>query len=281
MERIVNDYYNFLKIDKKVKVNTFLSYENDIKGYLKHINDLSIPISKIPNYFESYINKLVKTGKSVATILRNIASLRNFFNYLINRKLIDYDPTIGHKFKRKTKNQELNQSLLSVSEVSSVISCPSIEGFQGYRDRAILEILYACGLKASELLHIKLKDINLAQNFIAIVDDSENRYVSLNETAVIAVENYIQIARSSLKNINSDILFLNMFGNPLSRQSLWKIVKAYGKKANIENDITPHIFKKSMINHLIENDANIDLLKKLLGHKHKSSTKSYIKYLKK
>jgi integrase/recombinase XerD len=280
MESVAADFYSFLENEKKMKANTVLSYKRDIKAYIEHINDFSTSISLIPNYFESYINMLKQDGKSESTISRNIASLRNFFKFLMSRQLICTDPTCGHKNTKISKNNILNENLLTITEINAIISAATGDNFKGYRDRAILETLYACGLKASELLNIRLSDMHLPDDYITIASDDKTRYTPLYKDAIIAINKYIKKARNKLKNIDNDFLFLNKDGKPLTRQSLWKILKAYGKKAKIDKEITPHLFRQSMAMHLIENGAEVNDLQNLLGHKHISLTKNYVKHFK-
>ena len=282
MENIATDFYNFLENEKKMKLNTILSYKRDIKAYFEHINDFSTSIGLLPDFFESYIEKLKETGKSPSTISRNIASLRNFFKFLLSKKLICNDPTCGHKCECKTEvtKEPANENLLTIAEINNIISSTPTNCFKGYRDRAILETLYASGLKASELLNIQMKDLHLSDGYITVESDGKTRYSPLYKDAITAINIYIKKGRNLLENVNNDFLYLNRDGKPLTRQSLWKLIKVYGKKANIDKEITPHLFRQSMAMHLIENGADLNDLQNLLGHKHISLTKDYVKHFK-
>ena len=179
-------------------------------------------------------------------------------------------------YEKKTAESE-DTEILSTDEIDRLIDSVKSESIKGYRDEAILETLYACGLKASELINLKISDISLSGGYIYI-DSAPKRYIPLYKGAIKAIKTYIAKGRKYLtSDKKNDILFLNKDGQPLTRQGLWKMLKAFGKKAKITKELTPHLIRKSMAMHLLENGADIYDVQAILGHKNINLTKSYLK----
>lgn len=279
--KILEEFFDFLRYVKKMKQNTFLSYRRDIGGFLEYCKEMgSTSVLKSVDFFESYMDKLRSCGKSSATLSRNIASLRNFFRFLKDSGYTDVNPTYGVKYEKKVKTQEKND-VLTTDEIDSLIRASKGTGFKALRDEAVIETLYACGLKVTELINLKLDDLFLDDGYIRITEDGAVRYVPIYKGAVKAVRNYIHNARVSVTaDKRNTFLFLNKNAQPLTRQGLWKILKTYGKKADIEKEITPHLIRRSMAVHLMENGAALFDVKEILGHKNISLTKDYVKKFK-
>jgi integrase/recombinase XerD len=283
LQNAVSGFYDFLSNEKKLKLNSLNSYKRDVEAfceYVKNINKSDITPEKMCGYFSSYMTRLKKAGRSPATLSRNIASLRGFFKFLYSRKLISADPTQNYRYEKKSGGSEYGD-LLTADEVDAVISATKTEDIKGYRDCAIVETLYACGLKVSELINIKISDLHLDNGYITISSDGETRYTPVYKGAKIAINAYLKKSRKYLiTDKKNGFLFLNRNGGPLTRQGLWKLLKSYGEKANIGKELTPHLFRRSMAVHLAESGVNLDVIKDLLGHKHISLTQDYVKNFK-
>lgn len=279
--KILEEFFDFLRYVRKMKQNTFLSYRRDIGGFLEYCKEMgSTSVLKSVDFFEGYMDKLRSCGKSAATLSRNIASLRSFFRFLKDNGYTEVNPTYGVKYEKKAKNRETSD-VLTTDEIDSLIRASKGTGFKALRDQAVIETLYACGLKASELINLKLDDLFLNDKYIRVTEDGEIRYVPMYKGAVKAVRNYIHNARTSVtSDKRNTFLFLNKNAHPLTRQGLWKILKAYGKKADIEKEITPQLIRRSMAVHLMENGARLYDIKEILGHKNINQTKDYVEKFK-
>lgn len=276
--KIWNEFTDYLKYEKKMKLNTTLSYERDIKKFFDFCKEKEAVYFKDTSEFvQSYLDN-VRGFKSPSTVSRNIASIRRFFKFLSDRGYIKEDPTVGMKYEKKIelKNDSYSE-ILTTDEIDRLISAVNGDDFKALRDRAIIEMLYACGLKVSELISLKTEDLFLKDGYIRINADSL-RYVPIYKGAVKTVRNYIEKGRKQVNNDRKNkFLFLNRDGKPVTRQGLWKILKSYGEKAEINKEITPHLIRKSMAVHLMENGAGVFDVKDILGHKNVNLTKDYIR----
>lgn len=283
MQSIYEEFCLFLTKKKKASDNTLASYKRDIKAFIEflQLNNVS-DFKNIDNsMIDSYIQKMKKDGKSTSTVSRNLSSLRCFFKYLISKKIITFSPMIGVKNDKK-KASSL-PTILSAAEVSTLLSSPDCKTDKGIRDKAMLEVMYATGVRVSELLSMKIYDVNLEIGYIIINKASaKERVVPLYPLAVECLSNYINNVRATLlsKSEQSDILFLNTSGAEMTRQGFWKIIKSYAKSSDISHEITPKILRHSFATHLLENGADIHLIKDMLGHSALSSTMVYAKVLK-
>ena len=281
MKKILDNFIDYLVNNKKMKLNTVNSYKRDIQSFFSYIGDEFVSADKLGEHFFSYIDNLKKMGRTASTVSRNIASLRSFFKYLLSENIISSEPTQKLKYEKKDTAEVEYKNLLTTDEIDRLISVTKTDDLKGYRDCAIIETLYACGLKASELLNIKISDLHFSNGYITINSGKETRYAPIYSGARKSINEYLQMSRKYLLSKNkTDLLFLNRDGMPLTRQGLWKLLKAYGKKAGINKEITPHLFRQSMAMHLVENGANINDVKELLGHKSISLTMNYIKNFK-
>lgn len=282
-EKILYEFSDFMKYDKKMKENTVLSYERDISSFLSFCesNDV-IVITETVALFEKYIEFLRNVGKSPSTISRNIASLRSLFRFMRDNGYTKVNPTSGMKYEKKgiIEISEVHE-ILTTDEVDKLISSARGDSLKAVRDEAILETLYACGLKVSELINLKTEHLFLNEGYITVVNGKTSRYVPIYKGAVKILRNYISNVRTQItKDRRNTWVFLNRDAKPLTRQGLWKILKVYGEKAGIEKEITPHIIRKSMAVHLLENGASLFDVKDILGHKNINLTKEYIKEFK-
>lgn len=267
----LSEYEKFLCEEKKASANTLASYLRDVRKFLEYA---PAKLSKISNEtVGAYLAALQEEGKSVATQTRTIASLRSFFHYLMARGMIDTDPTKGFTTERSKK--KLPQ-ILSNSEVDLLLSQPDNTSLKGYRDRAMLELLYATGMRVSELISLNLNDVNTEIGFVHITSEKKDRMVPLYPAAVTAIKNYIEHARNILLvKVSDTALFVNLSGERMTRQGFWKIIKSYQESAGIKKEITPHTLRHSFAAHLLQNGADLRSIQEMLGHSDISSTQVY------
>ncbi|MBQ4118927.1 MAG: tyrosine-type recombinase/integrase [Clostridia bacterium] len=267
------EFENYLTMTKNSSASTLEAYIRDVKQFIAHCHDEFAKIDT--KTIENYITKL---NKSQATKVRILASLRAFFKFLVvSGKLLD-NPTDTIKLK-KTKTHNLG--VLGADEIVLLLSQPDGDDFKSVRDKAMLELLYATGIKVSELLSVKVNDINLTIGILHLKRGDKERIVPIYPAAVKSLTEYIQNVRSAIVSDNdSGFLFTNLSGLPMSRQGFWKIIKYYANKAGIKKEITPQTLRHSFAAHLLENGAKLKDIKEMLGHSDISSTQVYAKFVK-
>lgn len=264
----------YLSESKKASSNTVEAYVRDVKQFLEFCTIADY--SKINvKHIEKYLQGL---EKSEATKVRIIASLRAFFNFLKQTGRVPENPAENIKLK-KIKPQKLG--VLDSDEVLLLLAQPDVDDLKGLRDKAMLELLYATGIKVSELLQVKLNDINLTVGILHLKSQTKERIVPIYPAALKSIAQYIQNVRPAfVSDENQEILFTNISGQPMSRQGFWKIIKFYAKKAGIKEEITPQTLRHSFAAHLLENGAKLQDIKEMLGHSDISSTQIYAKFVK-
>lgn len=278
-----NNFCEYLTTQKKSSINTLTSYQRDIKSFIVFLQYSRIKsFNKIDiNVIDKYVDYLKKENKSASTISRNLSSLRCFFKYLLQIKAIHFNPMIGVKNEKKDTNAL--PTVMTSKDVEILLSAPDENTVIGLRDKAMLEVLYATGIRVSELLALRTNDVNTDVGYILINKaTAKERVIPLYSIAMQAVVNYIKNSRPKLNTIglSNNVLFLNSHGSEMTRQGFWKIIKQYSKECNISTDITPKTLRHSFATHLLENGADITMLKDMLGHSALSSTKVYTKVLK-
>ena len=274
-------FKDYLTNVKKASSNTLSSYLRDIRQFGEYLDS-----HETVGYTEAneevlnrYISRLRGMGKSVATVSRSIASLKCFYAFLILQRIVSENPT-GKLVPDKCE-QKLPQILTS-SEVELLLEQPECTDFKGYRDKAMLELLYATGIRVSELIDLNIGDVNLSAGVIRCHSRNKERFIPMYSAAVKALSEYITLVRPQMiSSPEEQSLFVNVSGDRMSRQGFWKIVKYYQKKAGIEKDITPHTLRHSFAAHLLENGADIHAIQEMLGHADISSTHMYSQLVKK
>ena len=276
---LMKKYLKYLSQEKKLSKNTVDSYMRDIRqlgdyGLTQGISDLC-DITK--QTLLTYIIHMQRTGKAVSSITRSIVSIRSYYHFALMMGYIETDPTEGIDIPQ---SEEHTISILNQTEIKSLLEYPKTVDFKGYRDKAMLELLYATGIKVSELISIKLDEVNLEDEYIICGIGSKRRAVPIGDMAVIAISRYINFARSKqLVESQDDELFLNLNGKALSRQGFWKILKDYKNKANISTDITPHTLRHTFAMHMLENGTTIKDVQTMLGNNSSSTSAIYKKML--
>lgn len=269
----VHKYLQYLK-DKNTTENTFLAYKRDVMGFEKYCKDRNIDdLTKVENAaVVSYVLDLKESGKTSATIARKLAAIRKFYKFLIKTGVCKNNPTEDIKTPRIERKEV---EYLTISEVENVLSMPN-ETPKGKRDRAILEVMYATGIRANELVEANLEDVNIRIGFLSCPGVAGNpRIVPLGRPSKMALEEYIYEVRNELAKEDETALFVNYQGKRLTRQGVWKILKEYGKKANLEEKFTPNILRHSFAVHMAQNGADIKSLQELLGHEDIAATQIY------
>lgn len=274
-------FESFLKNEKKASANTLSSYMRDIHQFAAYQeNNGGSPISDASEEeLAEYIEHLRQAGKSVATVSRNIASLKNLYSYLTLNRMIERNPST--KLVPEKSTQKLPQILTS-KEVDLLLAQPECIDAKGYRDRAMLELLYATGIRVTELIDLNINDVNLAEGVIRCHSRDKERYIPMYQKAVKALSDYLELVRPQMIAMpDEEALFVNVGGERMSRQGFWKLIKHYQKKAKIEKEITPHTLRHSFAAHLLENGADIHAIQEMLGHADISSTQVYSQLVKK
>lgn len=275
MEDLVQSFVSFLENDKRLSLNTLQSYRRDIEQYVAYLD--SINIRSLANTNKTtvitYLLHLQKKGRATSTISRNLASIRSFYQYAAKYGVIDGDPTTELESPKVEK--KLPQ-ILSTQEVELLLEQPKCVDLKGYRDKAMLELLYATGIRVSELISLNMQDINMEMAFIRCYKGSRERMIPIGSIAIQAINEYFSKARNFLiQDADEKAIFVNVNGKRLTRQGFWKIIKQYKNQAKINKDITPHTLRHSFAAHLLENGADLRSIQEMLGHSDISSTQIY------
>lgn len=276
MEGYVDQFINYLAVDRGLAKNTLESYGRDLRQFQRYLEN-----GKFENIQDSsrttiidYLNNLKLQGKAVSTISRNIAALKAFYQYLVKEKYLENDP--AEKIETPKLEKRLPK-ILSISEVEELLKQPNVRLSVGLRDKAMLEVLYATGIRVSEIVALNISDINLDMGYVKCYGKgSKERIVPLGSIAVKSVHEYINKGRSKIvRTYEEPALFLNHHGNRLTRQGFWKIIKKYAGQAKIIKEITPHTLRHSFATHLLENGADLRSVQEMLGHADISTTQIY------
>lgn len=275
MEVLVQRFVDFLENEKGLSDNTLQSYSRDIQQYMAYLKDNNI--SNIAGVNKTtviaYLLYLQKKGRATSTISRNLASIRSFYQYLHKMNMIEQDPTQNLESPKVEK--KLPQ-ILSTQEVELLLEQPKCVDLKGYRDKAMLELLYATGIRVSELISLDLEDLNIAMGFIKCHKGNKERVIPLGSMAITSLKEYTSKARNMMiQSPNELALFVNCNGRRLTRQGFWKIIKLYKNQAKINKEITPHTLRHSFAAHLLENGADLKSIQEMLGHSDISSTQIY------
>ena len=283
MEEQIVDYLHYLLIERGLSKNTRESYRRDLHQYLAHLQKEQVNSWQEVDRFMilSFLQSLQKAGKSSATLARMISSLRRFHQFLRQERYTEHDPM---QHIETPKKQQRLPDTLSLAEVERLIETPDTKDLLGLRDRAILEVMYATGLRVSELIGLKLKDLHLSIGLLQTLGKGDKeRIVPLGDYAIKWVQRYLEEARPQLtaKHPEEEHLFVNHHGTGLSRQGIWKNLKQIVRQAGIHKTVTPHTLRHSFATHLLENGADLRTVQELLGHADISTTQIYTHITKK
>ena len=263
LSSIINDYIDYMVNEKQLSQNSVNAYVRDVhlfKDYLMGNNISSLNEINKTNVI-TYLVHLQKNGKSASTLSRSLASIRCLFQYLHNVNLINEDPTLNLKTLRKEKKTPL---VLTIEEIETILSMPDTNNLKGARDKAILELVYATGIKVSEISSINIENIDLVLGTLILGDGESSRIIPIGKKALSTIDFYLTTYRTG-SDVNEP-LFLNYNGCRITRQGIWKIIKSYSNKAAINKMITPQIIRNTFAMHLLQNGADIKTVQELLGN---------------
>lgn len=278
MDEYIYDFIEFLKNLKSASDNTIQAYRRDIVKFCKFTNNLGImqPDLVDKSVLNNYTEFMLKGGSSQSTVSRSVASIRSFYRFLITQGTVKNNPAVGLELAHEKKRLP---EILTNEEVDLLLSQPDCNDFKGYRDKAMLEVLYATGIRVSELVALNVCDINLDLGVLNCHSDNKSRVIPVYAEAIKAVSIYLEKSADFLDG-SDGALFVNYGGGRLTRQGFWKIIKQYALKANIKKCITPHTLRHSFAAHLLENGADLKSIQEMLGHSDISSTHIYARVVK-
>lgn len=271
MEELLKEFNVFLK-NKRLSENTLESYVRDIKNFLMYLeeNNLDYKNIKKSNIIAYFLN-MQKRGRATSSISRSLAAIRSFYRMLYKKSLIQSDPTLEIETPKIEKKLP---SILSLEEIEMLLAMPKGEDFKAIRDKTMLEVLYASGIRVSEIINLNVDDVNLKLGYLRC-NGSKERIIPLGKIALQSLEKYMTLRDKLLAGKEEKALFVNNKGDRMTRQGFWKILKYYANLANIQKEITPNIIRHSFAAHLIENGADLKSLQELLGHSDISTTQIY------
>ena len=274
----IEDYIHFIRVERQLSANTLASYRRDLESYAQHLQD----VQQLKNYNEVHrehillhLENLRTEGKTARTVARHISSIRSFHQFLLREKVTTTDPTVHLEMPQV--EQKLPK-VLSIEEIDALIAAPDRSKPQGVRDVAMLELLYASGMRISELIELNIEDIHLTMGFVRVFGKGrKERIIPLGRGALNAMSSYLERARYELqgKYPKTDAVFISHRGKRLTRQGCWKIIKTHAEKARINKALTPHVLRHSFATHLIENGADLRAVQEMLGHADIATTQIY------
>ena len=279
MMELLEEYEDNLIQVKHASVNTVASYMRDLHQFAAYLQEQNLQIEDVDrDVIGDYMTALQEKGKSAATVSRSLASLKSFFAFAVSEGALDTNPVFNIHVEKAEK--KLPQ-ILTGKEVELLLDQPKCTDLKGFRDKAMLELLYATGIRVSELINLDVGDVNLPGGFIKCASGNKVRIIPLYPAAIKALGDYIEKIRPKLiADAREQSLFVNVSGERMSRQGFWKIIKFYQEKAQIKKDITPHTLRHSFAAHLLENGADLRSIQEMLGHSDISSTQIYAQLVK-
>lgn len=275
MQDYIRLFEAYLTNEKRVSQNTLSSYMRDVHQHEKYLQQNGVDAySEVTHAVVlRYIKWLSDQGKSPSTATRAAASLKCYYNFLLIKGAVSVNPA---KNVAPAKVEHKLPQILTGKEVDLLLEQPKCADLKGYRDKAMLELLYATGIRVSELILLNVDDVNLSGGFIRCINCRKERIIPLYPAAVRAISDYVTLARTKMINrLSEQALFVNVNGERMTRQGFWKIIKYYQAKAQIKKDITPHTLRHSFATHLLENGADLHSIQEMLGHADISSTQVY------
>lgn len=272
MKQIMAEYIKYIK-NKNLSNNTLEAYVRDITNFMEFLEERDENFGDVDSTIITvYTSKLKKEGKADSSIIRTLSTLKGLFKFMIVNGYASEDPLISYEVPKSKRNVP---KILSVEEVEKLLNAPDVLTNKGKRDKAMLEIMYACGLKISELLDLKIFNVNLEMKYVKCKGSKNSeRIIPIGSYAVKCINNYLQV-RDDLNYEKLDYLFFNNKGRRMSRQGFWKIIKAYAEDACIDKNINSYTLRHSFAVHLLQNGANLTAVQRMLGHRNVSATQIY------
>ncbi len=280
VKQLITEYIADIEESGSASRNTLQAYKRDLGKFAEYafehdINDICDVDSDTIADFKEYLNE---SGLSVSSSSRTLSALRSFFCRLLADGVVNANPA---KEIHNDKPEKRDTNILSQKDIELLLAQPNLKDIKGIRDKAMLELLYATGIKVSELIALDVDDLNLQISFLKVGNDDKQRFIPLYKLAVKSLQNYVLVSRKMLvAGENENALFVNCNGERMTRQGVWKLIKYYAAKADIKADITPHTLRHSFAAHLLQNGADIHDIQEILGHSDISSTQRYAQFLK-
>ncbi|MCR3923410.1 MAG: site-specific tyrosine recombinase XerD [Firmicutes bacterium] len=276
MERTLREFIHYLSVEKGLATNTLEAYNRDLLAFCDYLkrNGVTKFEEVVRSTIMGYLRVLQKSGKATSTLSRNIASIRSFYNYLFQERRVMENPTTELESPKLEKKLP---RVLTTHEVDILLDQPDRLNVGGLRDKAMLELIYATGIRVSELMSLDVTDVNLDAGFIRCMGKgSKERIVPLGSVAIRHVGEYVGRGRPKMIRLSTEAaMFVNQHGKRLTRQGFWKILKKYAQQAGISKDITPHTMRHSFATHLLDNGADLRSVQEMLGHADISTTQIY------
>lgn len=276
-----NVYMNYLVQEKETSPNTLQAYRRDIEKFIdfsaeKGFTSFEDVAEADVNEFKQHLND---AGLSVSSICRTLSAVRTMYKYLMSADVVTHNPAKNVHNDHLVKKEPM---VLTSRDIDDLLAQPDVTTIKGMRDKAMLELLYATGIKVTELVSLNMDDLNLSIPLVRIKSTEKERYIPLYRVAAKALSDYIEKARKlMILAADETAVFVNLSGERLTRQGFWKLLKEYARKAGIKDDITPHTIRHSFAAHLLENGADIHDIQEILGHTDLASTQRYAQFLKK
>lgn len=278
MKEYLKHFLHYLAVERGLARNTLEAYERDLTSFLEYMSDKQgiTTLDQVDRvHIVNYLMFLRESGRASSTVARTMTSIRSFFKFLVREQILAADPSI---YMDTPKTDKKLPKVMNLEEVERLLDAPQVKEPAGIRDKAMLELLYASGIRVSELVSLNVGDLNLGMGFVRCIGKgSKERIIPLGRIALDWLDRYIQTARPKLLKgrLSEQALFVNRNGGRMTRQGFWKIIKQYGKEANIDKDITPHMLRHSFATHLLENGADLRAVQEMLGHSDISTTQIY------
>lgn len=272
MDNLYKEYVDYIK-NEDFSLNTLDAYIRDVKKFLEFVVTRKEKIKEVETATIMIYAQLMRSnGKANTSIVRNLISIRKFYKYLIKRGIVEDNPVLYYDMPKLKRNLP---EILTIEEVDKLLSVPDLETDKGVRDRAMLEVMYATGMKVSELLNLKIYDINIEGKYIkCLKKNKDDRLIPIGRYAINILLQYFEI-RNKINCNNIDLVFFNMQGKKMTRQGFWKTIKYYTKEAQINKKINCFTLRHSFAVHLLQNGADISMVKDLLGHRNMATTQVY------
>lgn len=276
MQELIETFITYLSVERGLARNSILSYKKDLSSYTDYLkNRIGVSLSKTTrNDITNFMLFQKDRGLSANSISRALAAIRMFYRFLVRERVLKSDPS---SLIDSPKLWKKIPETLSVNEIEALLAQPDTRDVQGIRDKAILEVLYATGMRVSEAVYLKTDDVNAEVGFLRCIGKgNKERIIPLGKKAIASLQRYLQASRPRLmKQKVSEFIFVSRFGKRLSRQSLWKLIKKYARTARIKKPIRPHILRHSFATHLLERGADLRSVQEMLGHANISTTQIY------
>lgn len=276
MKEFIEDFLNYLSVERGLAENTLLAYRRDLSKYSAYLKKQGIDDAKRvqKDMVTEFMFKQKEQGLSATSIGRSLAAIKTFHRYLLRERLAQDDPTTLVDTPKLWKKMP---DVLTTAEVEAIINASGGRNWQSIRDNAILELFYASGMRVSELINLRIDSVNLELGYVRCIGKGrKERLIPIGRRAKDAVAKYLETTRKKLnKDKVSLVLFLSRLGKKISRQSIWKLIKQYAKKANIKKEIKPHTLRHSFATHLLEHGADLRSVQEMLGHSDISTTQIY------